>query len=117
MYSQLSGHSKWYLLFFSIYLSIIYYIYYIIILLYILIYTDHVPGNIIPIPSVYNFPLLLFYFFSYACTNILMRYLFFFAKYMSQICASINRKIQVQYRKVLYRWIRNLFSWSIIYIN
>ena len=39
-----------------------------------LIYIDHVPGNKIPIPSIYNFPLLLFYFSSYACTNILIQY-------------------------------------------
>ena len=30
-----------------------------------IIYIDHVPGNQIPIPSVYNMPLLLFYLFNY----------------------------------------------------
>ena len=35
----------------------------------LLIYTNHVPGKQIPIPAVYNFPILLLYCSIDACTN------------------------------------------------
>ena len=35
----------------------------------LLLYIDHVPGNKIPIPAVYNFPMLLLYFPIYTCSN------------------------------------------------
>ena len=35
----------------------------------LLLYIDHVPGNQVPIPVVYNFIMLLLYFFIYGCSS------------------------------------------------